>query len=133
MSAEGIGGAPAIEEERMLWLRAVLVIHLIALVIYTAIVIDRHGWDLLTVFFGDILAFTWPGQFNVDFLGFLILSAFWTAWRGQFSPPSLLLAVVAFFGGMMFLSIYVLWLSLRAPSIEAVMLGRRLASDMRAS
>ena len=28
---------------------------------------------------------TWPGQFNFDFFGFLILSATWTAWRNQFS------------------------------------------------
>ena len=47
---------------------------------------------------------TWPGQFNFDFFGFLILSATWTAWRNQFSAPGLGLALVALFGGIPFLT-----------------------------
>ncbi len=50
----------------------------------------------------------WPGQFNLDFMGFLALSAIWVAWRHQFSAGGLGLAVLAFFGGMLFLSIYLL-------------------------
>lgn len=81
----------------MVVLRAVLVIHLIALTVYTALVIDRGGWDLLAVFFGDMAAIGWPGQFNLDFMGFLALSALWTAWRGRFAPGALALGGVAFF------------------------------------
>lgn len=107
----------------MALLRTVLVIHLAILTAYTAIVIGNHGWNLMPVFFGDIAIMGWPGQFNVDFTGFLMLSALWTAWRNNFSPLGLVLAVVAFFGGMMFLSIYVLILSLSARDIQDIVLG----------
>ena len=107
----------------MLVLRIVLVVHLALLTFYTAIVISDHGWNLLPVFFGDMAAMGWPGQFNLDFTGFLALSALWTAWRNNFSGLALLLAVVAFFGGMMFLSIYLLILSLKARDIPDLLLG----------
>ena len=84
----------------MALLRIVLVIHLAILTAYTAIVIGNHGWNLMPVFFGDMALMGWPGQFNLDFIGFLMLSALWTAWRNSFSPLGLALAVVAFFGGM---------------------------------
>lgn len=107
----------------MALLRIVLVIHLAILTAYTAIVIGNHGWNLMPVFFGDMALMGWPGQFNLDFIGFLMLSALWTAWRNSFSPLGLALAVVAFFGGMMFLSIYVLILSLTAREIQDIVLG----------
>ncbi len=107
----------------MALLRIVLVIHLAILTAYTAIVIGNHGWNLMPVFFGDMALMGWPGQFNLDFIGFLMLSALWTAWRNSFSPLGLALAVVAFFGGMMFLSIYVLILSLTARDIQDIVLG----------
>lgn len=65
----------------MLPLRIVLVAFLVVLTVYTAVVISNHGWNLLAVFFGDMRAVNWAGQFNLDFMGFLLLSAFWTAWR----------------------------------------------------
>lgn len=107
----------------MALLRTVLVIHLSILLAYTLIVIGNHGMDLMPVFFGDIALMGWPGQFNLDFMGFLMLSALWTAWRNKFSPLGLALAVVAFFGGMGFLSIYLLILSLSARDIQDILLG----------
>ena len=77
---------------------------------------------LLPTFFGDILAMTWPGQFNFDFLGFLILSATWTAWRNQFSAASRGLALVALFGGIPFLTTYLLYLSFQTRGDIRVML-----------
>lgn len=91
---------------------------------YTAIVIANHGWDLFSVFFGDILAVTWAGQSNTDFTGFLALSALWTAWRNHFSPLGLTLALVAFFGGMVFLATYLLLLSRKADDIGDILLRR---------
>ncbi len=70
--------------------RALLLVMLAALLIYTAIVISNHGWNLLAVFFGDIAAMAWPGQFNLDFMGFLVLSALWTSWRHHLSPVGLI-------------------------------------------
>ena len=107
----------------MLILRIFLVIHLAVLTGYTLVVIQSHGMNLLPVFFGDMAAMAWPGQFNLDFLGFLILSALWTAWRNGFSALGLVLAVVAFFGGMAFLSIYLLILSLGTDNIRDILLG----------
>ena len=107
----------------MLILRIFLVIHLAVLTGYTLVVIQSHGMNLMPVFLGDMAAMAWPGQFNLDFLGFLILSALWTAWRNGFSALGLVLAVVAFFGGMAFLSIYLLILSLGTDNIRDILLG----------
>lgn len=91
-------------------MRAYLVFLLVALGGYTWIVGNNHGWNLVPIFFRDIAALNWPGQFNMDFMCFLSLSAFWTAWRNEFGAVGLGLAVVAFFGGMMFLATYLLFL-----------------------
>ena len=108
----------------MLLFRGVLILIFLALAAYTAIVIANHGWNLLAVFFGDIKAMTWPGQFNLDFLGFLTLSALWTAWRHHFSFLGLALAVVAFFGGMAFLTIYLLVVSYQVKGdVRALLVG----------
>ena len=72
----------------------------------------------------------WPGQFNLDFLCFLVLSALWVAWRHQFSPAGLLLAVAAFFGGALFLSAYVLIVSTAERDMRVLLLGEaRAAGD----
>ena len=108
----------------MIVLRTFLGVFVAGLAVYSTIVIANHGLNLFSVFFGDMLAMTWAGQFNFDFSGFLVLSALWTAWRNAFSPLGLLLAVVAFFGGMMFLSIYLLVLSMSAKDIGELIAGR---------
>jgi hypothetical protein len=109
-------------------LRLVLAAHLAVLTVYTAMVIANHGLNLLPAFFGDMAAMAWPGQFNLDFLGFLILSALWTAWRNSFSGLGILLAVLAPFGGMVFLSTYLLILSFSARSIPELLLGNAARS-----
>ena len=97
----------------------------VSIVAYTAVVGINHGWNLLPVFFGDMMTMTWPGQFNFDFMGFLLLSGLWVSWRHQFSAGGLTLGVVAVFGGMMFLSIYLLWASVAAKGdLEELMLGK---------
>jgi hypothetical protein len=81
------------------------------------------GWNLLAVFFGDMRQVGWPGQFNLDFMQMLTLSAIWVAWRHRFSPAGLVFAGLAFFGGSLFLSAYLLVISL----------GRRSGSGGRRS
>lgn len=91
---------------------------------YTAIVGMRHGWNLLPIFFADIAAMTWEGQFNCDFTSFLSLSALWLAWRHRFSPGGLILGLLGFFGGMMVLAPYLLYASGQARGdVKAVLLG----------
>ena len=82
--------------------RALLILLWAILAGYTAIVIANHGMGLLKVFFGDMAAVGWPGQFNLDFMFLLLLSALWVRWRHRFSSAGLLLGVLAIFGGSLF-------------------------------
>ncbi len=72
----------------------------------------------------------WPGQFNLDFMGFLILSGLWVAWRNNFSAMGLGLGVVAFFGGIMFLTPYLFYLSFETKGdMKKILLGQIRASN----
>jgi len=102
--------------------RIYLVVIVLCLGTYTMMVGMNHGWNLIPVFFLDIVAMTWAGQFNADFTSFLLLSGLWVAWRNQFSGSGIALAVVAIFGGMMFLAPYLLYLSFQATGKVNVML-----------
>lgn len=93
---------------------------------YTLLVGAEHGWHLLPVFFADIAEMSWPGQFNLDFMTFLGLSGIWVAWRNRFSTVGIVLGLVAFFGGMIFLGAYLLFLSFRpGTDIRDVVFGSR--------
>ena len=65
--------------------RILLALFIVAIISFTGVVIANHGWNLLPIFFGDIAAMTWPGQFNFDFLCFLILSGY--GWLGVTISP----------------------------------------------
>lgn len=108
--------------------RLFLLTCLVVIVGYTSVTVANHGLGLLPVFFGDMAKMAWPGQFNLDFFCFLLLSGLWVAWRNDFRPLGLVLAIVAVFGGMPFLSIYLL-LTLRAAGgdMSRVLLGDRRA------
>jgi hypothetical protein len=86
--------------------RALLILLWAIIVGYTAIVMANHGIGLLNIFFGDMATMGWPGQFNLDFMFMLTLSALWVAWRHQFSGVGLVLSVLALFGGSLFLTTY---------------------------
>ena len=91
---------------------------------YTAVVVANHGLNLFPAFFGDMAAMGWAGQFNLVFMFMLVLSALWTAWRNGFSAGGLGLGVVAFFGGMPFLCIYLLFLIARmGGDMRRILLG----------
>ena len=47
--------------------RVLLASMLMIVLAYTGVVIATHGLGLLPVFFSDIQAMNWPGQFNLDF------------------------------------------------------------------
>ena len=74
---------------------------------------------------GDIDAMTWPGQFNLDFMYMLTLSGIWVSWRHHFSASGLGLGLLALFGGSLFLSAYLLIVSLQAKgNINELLLGK---------
>ena len=107
--------------------RTYLLLVIAVLGLYTLKVGLDHGWNLIPIFFDNILAMDWQGQFNVDFMSFLALSAIWVSWRHRFSPGGLILGVVAFFGGMMFLAPYLSWASLKAKGdVRVLLLGNQL-------
>ena len=109
--------------------RALLIALWTIIVCYTAIVMANHGMGLLNVFFGDMAAMGWPGQFNLDFMSMLTLSALWVAWRHHFSSAGLVLGVLALFGGGMFLTTYLLIVSGQAKGdMKKVLLGSARAA-----
>lgn len=109
--------------------RLFLVACMLAILGYIAVTIAHHGWNLVPIFFGDIARMGWPGQFNLDFLCFLLLAGIWVSWRHHFRPAGLALGLVAVFGGMMFLSVYLLVQSLMTRGdVAALMLGPERAA-----
>lgn len=94
------------------------------LIVYTAIVIANHGFGLFGVFFGDIAVMAWPGQFNLDFSMLLLLMATWVAWRHQFSPGGFALALIAGLCGAIFLTLYLLVISIQTQGdVKEMLLG----------
>lgn len=113
----------------MIAFRILLAVMIAEIVIYTGFVGMEYGWNLIPIFFNDILAMTWPGQFNLDFMSFLTLSGIWTMWRNQFSAKGLTLSLFAFFGGIMFLAPYLLFLTVQTNGdMKRVLLGEARAA-----
>lgn len=114
----------------MILLRTFLILVFAAILVYTVLVGLEHGWNLIAVFFGDIASMTWPGQFNLDFFTFLLLSGLWLSWRHNFSPGGLALGLAGVFGGMLFLSAYLLIVSIQAKGdMREILMGKsRVAS-----
>ncbi len=109
--------------------RVVLVVLTAALAAYTGVVVAHHGINLFPIFFGDIAAMGWPGQFNADFLCMLTLGGLWLAWRHHFKPLGLALGALIFIGGAPLLMVYVLVQTYRAGGdMKIVLLGRARAA-----
>lgn len=106
--------------------RALLLFMLASLLAYTGVVITREGADFRSAFSRDIARMTWAGQFNVDFLCLLLLTALWVAWRHRFNAGGIGLALLVLVGGTIFLSIYLLVEIARSGGdVVAVLLGSR--------
>lgn len=113
----------------MALLRIFAAVFLAVLVVYTGIVMANHGLGLVPIFFGDMAAMAWPGQFNLDFMGFLMLSGLWVSWRHEYSLTGWLLTPLALTGGMLFLCIYLLIMSVRVNGdLKALILGEARAA-----
>ena len=98
--------------------------------VYTSVVVAHHGLGLFPVFFGDIAKMAWPGQFNLDFAGFLALSALWLAWRHHFAPIGLALGVLGFFGGAPVLTAYLFVMSFAVDGdVKRLLLGDTRANS----
>jgi hypothetical protein len=105
--------------------RILLVIMISGILGYTGIVGVNHGWNLFPVFFGDIAAMNWPGQFNLDFTCLLAFSGIWLAWRHHFTLGGLALGLLGLFGGTMVLAPYLLIASFKANGdMKEILLGK---------
>ncbi|MFO1406566.1 MAG: hypothetical protein U1F08_03425 [Steroidobacteraceae bacterium] len=111
--------------------RILLIVILVVLLSYTSVVIANHGLGLLPVFFGDMAQVAWPGQFNLDFMFMLTLSAVWVAWRHEFTPAGLALGLAAFLGGSLFLSIYLLVVMRGSDALTVLVGPARRPSPLR--
>ena len=109
--------------------RILLIIFIVGILGFTGIVIFNHGWNLLPIFFGDMAAMTWPGQFNFDFMCFLILSGLWLAWRHHFSFGGIVLGVLGLIGGIMVLAPYLLIESFKANGEMKILLLGKVRAD----
>ena len=111
----------------------IFLVTIIAVVgVYTAIVIANHGMGLYPIFFADMGDMTWRGQFNLDFLCFLIMSGVWVAWRHAFSATGFVLGFAAFNLGAPFLAAYLLVESYRNKGDSAaILLGKAPAANRR--
>jgi len=95
---------------------------------YTAIVVGDHGWTLFPVFFGDMQAMTWSGQFNMDFMSHLMLSGIWLAWRNQFSKEGIILGLLGSVGGILVLAPYLFIMSFKVNGdMKELLLGKARA------
>jgi len=89
------------------------------------------GYTGAVIFFGDILAMTWPGQFNVDFSCFLVLSGLWLAWRNHFTAGAWALGLLGAVAGIMLLAPYLLWISFVARGdMKVILLGPGRANSL---
>lgn len=102
--------------------RVALTVFLVCLLPYTLVTGLTQGWNLVPVFLGDLFAVTWRGQFNLDFLTFLLLAAFWVSWHDGFSLRAMGLSVLTVCLGMSFLAAYLLYLSVRTGGDSHVLL-----------
>jgi len=97
---------------------------------YTGVVVSNYGMGLLPIFFGEMAKVEWPGQFNLDFMCMLSLSGLWISWRHKFSGIGIILGIIAFFGGALFLSAYLFVESFRVRGdMKALMLGQDRAAQ----
>jgi len=108
----------------MLALRIICGILVGLVAVYTLVTIGREGLDLISPFFGDLFALGWPGQFNLDFSTYLILSTVWFLWRNAFSTQAIAFAPLVCVGGMLVLGPYLIWLSFRVHRrMDVLLLG----------
>jgi len=97
---------------------------------YTGVVVSNYGMGLLPIFFGDMAKVEWPGQFNLDFMCMLSLSGLWISWRHKFSGIGIILGIIAFFGGALFLSAYLFVESFRVRGdMKTLTLGQDRAAQ----
>jgi hypothetical protein len=105
-------------------LRNVMLVLCAVIYIYTFVVLARDGFWAILVFFEDLVAFNWSGQFNLDFGCYLLLSGLWLAWRSGFSTSGIVRGALASTCGMLYFAPQMLVLILRSKGdLRGLLLG----------
>jgi hypothetical protein len=106
--------------------KTLLIIQAIGVAVYTTIVFQTQGPDLLSVFINNITSLNWSGQFNLDFSCYLTLSGLWLMWRDRFATKSIILGIVAMILGIIVFAPCLLWLTFSEKgNIKRVLIGDR--------
>jgi hypothetical protein len=93
---------------------------------YTGLAMQKEGTDLFSVFFANIKAIGWNGQFNLDFACYLLLSGLWIMWRNRFSGTSILIGLIASILGIVFFAPYLLWCLYQAKGdLKMMLIGNK--------
>ena len=119
---------------QMFLFRAFLVAIFVSVGAYTVPVMQAHGgFDVLVPrFFHDIAEMSWPGQFNFDFLCYLLMTALWLAWRHDFSAAGLAIGLGGLLLGSPYLALYLLAQSFAVNGDSAALfLGEARARRLR--
>lgn len=104
--------------------RLILAVQFLSILTYTIIAGFNYGWNILAIFFNNIIALNWSGQFNLDFLFMLFLSGLWISWKNKFTTKGIILGLIALLFGIMFLSPYLFYLSIKTKGdIKEILLG----------
>jgi protein-S-isoprenylcysteine O-methyltransferase Ste14 len=106
--------------------KTLLIIMTIGLMLYTFQAFKAEGANLFSIFTSNILALNWSGQFNLDFLCYLLLSGIWIMWRNKFEGSSIIVGVAAMIVGIILFAPYLLWLTNKENGdIKRVLIGDR--------
>jgi len=107
-------------------LKTLLVVQTLGLLIYTFWAFQNEGANLFGVFIQNLISLNWSGQFNLDFLSYLLLSGLWIMWRNQYTMTSILLGLLAMVLGIVWFAPYVLWLIHKEKGdLKRVLVGTR--------
>lgn len=106
--------------------KALLIAQAMLLLVYTLVIYPSEGGNLFSVFISNVQSLTWSGQFNLDFLCYLILSGLWIMWRHQFSGRSIITGITAMILGIIFFAPYILWIIQKENgNLKRVFIGDR--------
>lgn len=108
------------------FLKALLLTQTLAILAYTYLAFQNEGANLLQIFLQNIKSLNWNGQFNLDFLCYLMLSGLWIMWRNKFSAKSIGIGSLAMILGTVVFAPYILFLLFQEKGdIKKVLTGDR--------
>lgn len=87
-----------------------LFLQLTFILVFSLSAFQKQGPNLFQFFIENIVAMDWNGQFNIDFICYLMLSGFWIIWRSKFTIISIFIGSLAMVLGIIFFAPYLMYL-----------------------